>query len=133
MRLHGHFNIVEFVVFDDTGSSLLSLNDPEDLTALGLNPGESLPLQNIADTANGRVIRQMTAVEINFKDDREAYMGEWKTSPCLLNPVAQTRLSGMHVRNNYYTATAPNGTGRLHINEGKWSYGTAANGVTPKV
>lgn len=67
MRLHKNSNIIEFVVFDDTGSFLLSLNDPVDLLALGLNPGEYLPLQDIAvDTANGRVIRKMTAVEINF-------------------------------------------------------------------
>lgn len=35
----------------------------------------------------------------------------------------------MHVRNNYYTATAPDGTGRLYvpINEEKWSYGRAAS------
>ena len=84
---------------------------------LGLNRGDYLPLQDIeVDTANGRVYRRMTAVEINFKDDRGAYMGDWKISPCLLNPpyllnpVTQTRLSGMRVRNNYYTATAPDGT-----------------------
>lgn len=72
-----------------------------DLLALGHNPGEYLPLQNIVvDTANGRVIRQMTAVEINFKDERGEYMGEWRISLCLLNPGAQSRLSGMHVRKN---------------------------------
>lgn len=71
MRLHENFNAVDFVVFDDTGSSILSLNDPMDLFMLGLNPGDYLPLQDIqVDTANGRVSRQMTAVEINFKDDR---------------------------------------------------------------
>lgn len=72
VSLHKNFNIAEFVVFEDTGSSLLSLNSPVDLFALGLHPGEYLPLQDIAiDTAIGRVIRQMTAAEINFKDDRE--------------------------------------------------------------
>ena len=127
MRLHENFNAVDFVVFDDTGSSLLSLNDPIDLLALGLNPGNYLPLQDIeVDTANGRVFRQMTVVEINFKDERGAYMGDWQISPCLLNPVMQTRLSGMHVRNNYYTATAPDGTGRLYIS-------TKKNGVTARL
>ena len=118
---------------DDTGSSLLSLNEPDDLLMLGLNPGDYLPLQVIeVDTANGRVYRQMTAVEINFKDDRGAYMGDWKTSPCLLNPPdllnpdMQTRLSGMHIRNNHYTATAPDGTGRLYIS-------TKKNGVTARL
>lgn len=120
MRLHENFNAVDFVVFDDTGSSLLSLNDPMDLLMLGLNPGDYLPLQDIeVDTANGRVYRQMTAVEINFKDDRGAYMGDWKISPCLLNPDIQARLSGMHVRNNYYTSTAPDGTRRLYISTEK--------------
>ncbi len=127
MKLHGNFNPVDFVVFDDTGSSLLSLNEPDDLLMLGLNPGDYLPLQVIeVDTANGR------AVEINIKDDRGAYMGDWKTSPCLLNPPdllnpdMQTRPSGMHIRNNHYTATAPDGTGRLYIS-------TKKNGVTARL
>lgn len=77
MRLNKNFNAVDFVVFDDTGSSLLSLNDPIDLLTLGLNLGDYLPLQHIeVDTANGRVYRQMTVVEINFRDDRGAYMGD---------------------------------------------------------
>lgn len=120
MRLNENSNAVDFVVFDDTGSSLLSLNDPIDLLTLGLNPGDYLPLQHIeVETANGRVYRQMTVVQINFRDDRGAYMGDWKISPCLLNPVTQTRISGMHVINNYYTATAPDGTGRLYISTKK--------------
>ena len=53
MRLYKNFNIDEFFVFDDTGSSVLSLNDSEDLIEV--------------DTANGRVIRQMTSVIISFK------------------------------------------------------------------
>lgn len=77
MSLHENFNAVDFVVFDDTGSSLLSLNDPMDLLMLGLNPENYLPLQDIeVDPANGHVYRQMTAVEIIFKDDWGAYMGD---------------------------------------------------------
>lgn len=48
--------------------------DPVDLLALGLNPGENTCRSRTLRLTllNDRVIRQMTAVEINFKDDRGA-------------------------------------------------------------
>ena len=73
------------------------------------------------DTTNNYVYRKMTVIEINFRDDQEVYIGDWKISPCLLNPpyllnlVMQTHFLGVHVKNNYYIATTPDETGRLYI------------------
>lgn len=112
-----------FVVLDDTGATYLSLNYPEDFDALGLLPNHPLPLlQIMVEIANGRALRYLTLVLVNFKDANETFMGQWREVHCVVNLGNQTRLSGMYLRNNLYKATAPDGTGRLYI-------GTKKNGV----
>lgn len=76
----------------------------------------------MAETANGRALRYITSVWVNFKDANENFMDQWREVECVLNLDNQTRLSGMYLRNNLYTATAPDDTGRLYI-------GTKKNGV----
>lgn len=115
--MNEHFDAIDFLVLDDTGSSLLSLSYPDDFLLLGYQPGEILPVNSVeVETANGKVVRNITLVEVNFKDTNGAYMGQWERLYCLINPDPhQTRLSGMYIRNNLYTATAPDGSGRLFI------------------
>lgn len=106
----------DFVVLDDTGATYLSLNYPDDFVALGLLPNDPLPVHQVTvETANGRAIRNLTFVWVNLKDDSENFMGQWREVECVLNPGNQTRLSGMYLRNNLYTAKAPDGIGRLFI------------------
>lgn len=116
VRLNELLDAIDFLVLDDTGSSLLSLSYP-DLLLLGCQPGENIPVNSVeVETANGMVVRDTTLVEINFKDSNGAYMAKWESLYCLLNPNPhQTRLSGMYIRNNLYTATAPDASGRLYI------------------
>lgn len=76
-----------------------------------------MPVNSVeVETANGKVFRDITLVEINFRDSNGACMGKWESLYCLLNPDPdQTRLSCMYIRNNLYTATAPDGSGRLYV------------------
>lgn len=103
-------------MLDDTGATYLSLNYPNDLIALGLAPNTPLPLYEIlVETDNGRALRNVTLVMVNFKDANENLMGQWTEVECILNPDYQTRLSGMYLRKNLYTATAPDSRGRIYI------------------
>lgn len=103
-------------MLDDTGAIYLSLNYPNDLLALGLAPDYPLPIRDIlVETANGRAMRDITLVMVNFKDANENFMGPWREVQCILNPGSQTRLSGMYLRMNLYMATARDSTGRLYI------------------
>lgn len=67
--LSGFFDPMEFLVLDDTGSSILSLDYPKDLFLLGYHqPGETMPVDTVeVETANGKVFRNTTSVQINFK------------------------------------------------------------------
>ena len=68
---------MDFLVLDDTGSSLLSLNYPDDILLLGYQLGEVMPLNSVeVETANGKVVRDITLVEINFKDSNGVYIGK---------------------------------------------------------
>lgn len=74
--MNEHFDAIDFLVLDDTGSSLLSLSYPDDILLLGYQPGEIVPVNSVeVETANGRVIRDTTLVEVNFKNTNGAYMG----------------------------------------------------------
>lgn len=71
--------------------------------------------QVLVETAIGMAERSKTAVNVNYKDGNGSFMGQWRHLPCILNSGDQTRLSGMYLRSSPYTATAPDGTGRLFI------------------
>lgn len=115
---------MNLVVLGDTGSSHLSLNFPNDFILLGYQPGDIIPVETAeVVTANGKVFRNITSVQINFKDSNGAYMAKWQISECLLNPgLDDTRLPGIYIRNNLYTATVPDGTGRLYFSAKKMEF-----------
>jgi hypothetical protein len=61
---------------------------------------------------------EVITLKINFKDNTSTYMGGWNQMPCVVTPGAvwdRLRCSGMHLRQELFTATAPNGEGMLYV------------------
>lgn len=83
---------MDLLVLDDTGSSLLSLNFPNDFILLGYQLGEIIPVQPVEIvTANRTALRNTTSIQINFKDSNGAYMGKSQISEYVLNHVERSR------------------------------------------
>ena len=110
---------MDLICLDDSGSSYQDVFWEDNCLFLGLHSLYKgwdgwVPLS----TANGTVWRETVVLEVNMRVQHGAPLGPWAPMKCCVGPgyaAGSTRCSGMHTRKNLFTATAPDGLGRLFV------------------
>ncbi|KAK2803561.1 hypothetical protein FQN51_003323 [Onygenales sp. PD_10] len=106
---------------DDTGSEFLELYR-DDVRDLHIPQGYAHHMANVhLETANGQVMRRSILVEIQLVVNGAPLEKIMRVRATITpgNAGIQQRCSGMFLRQNFYTATCPDGNGILYISDKK--------------
>jgi hypothetical protein len=112
---------------DDTGSDIMSIFEFPDLLVLAVNNGSPWWAPDVTiSTAGGLILRRTLWVRTKWYCSPGETLGtNWIFQRVAVNPGWANapnngpRLSGMSLRLFSYTATAPDGTGHLHVADKK--------------
>lgn len=117
----------DFSFLDDTGSDIMSIFEIPDLAMLAVNNGSQWWAPDVMiSTAGGLITRRALWVRTKWFCSPVQTLGtDWILQCVAVNPGvwsalgACPRLSGMSLRQLSFTATAPDGSGDLHVADKK--------------
>lgn len=126
VKLIGSTAALTVPVLDDTGSTYLSLYETTDFAPLGLNPDYRYFQGNVTlSSSNGHVVYNSVLVEAQLVGPDGKLLGPVAQTRAIIMPqrLGQApygnRLSGTFLREILFSATAPDGHGRLFFAEKK--------------